>query len=173
MKILRIGACLALLAVPAAPLAVMPAAAQGAPSAETLAAANDLVAIVSKDTLHQMVVQMMGQIWPGIERALRAKTPNITAEQVAGLRGEYERIFLDYMTKLMADAPAVYARHFSAAEMREMLAFYQSPVGQKALREMPNLTVEVFQTIMPRLQQAQTQMMDAFTKVVRQRGFDI
>jgi uncharacterized protein len=175
MKTLRILACLALLAVPAAPIAINPAAAQGAPNptAEALAAARDLVAILSQDTIHQMSTQVLAQIWPGIERSLRAKQPNITPEQVADLRGEYDRIFVDYMTKLMADAPALYARHFSAAELRDMLAFHRSPVGQKALRVLPQLMAEMMQMIMPKLQQAQAQMFEAFTKVVRQRGFDI
>ena len=173
MKSLRILACLALLAVPAAPLAITSAVAQGAPTPEALAAARDLMAILSKDTIRQMSNQVVAQIWPGIERSLRAKQPGITSEQVADLRGEYERIFLDYMNNLMADAPALYARHFSAAELREMLAFHQSPVGQKALRVLPQITVEMMQMIMPKLQQAQGQLMDAFTKVARQRGFNI
>ena len=175
MKILLILACLALVAVPAAPIAINPAAAQGAPTptSEALAAARDLVAIVSKDTIHQMVAQLMGQIWPGIERSLRAKQPNITAEQVADLRGEYERIFVGYMNNLMAGAPALYARHFSAAELRELLAFYQSPVGQKSLKELPQLTVEIIQMIVPQLQQAQGQLNDAFIKIARQKGFNI
>jgi hypothetical protein len=57
--------------------------------------------------------------------------------------------------------------------MREMLAFHQSPTGQKALHVLPQLTVEMFQMVMPKLQQMQGQMLDAFTKVARQRGFDI
>ena len=88
-------ACLALL-VFSAPIAVAPAAAQGAPSAEALAAARDLVAVVSKDTLRQMVVQMMGQIWTGVEHALRAKQPSITVAQVADLRAE-----MDAFTKVV------------------------------------------------------------------------
>ena len=175
VQTLRILACLGLLAVSAAPMATGPAAAQSAPTPtpEALAAARDLVAILTKDTIHQMSTRMVAQIWPGIERSLRAKQPNITPEQVADLRGEYERIFDDYLTKLMADAPALYARYFSAAELREMLAYNRSPVGQKALRVLPQLMVEMMQMIMPKLQTAQGQLLDAFTKVARQKGFDI
>ena len=107
LRILRIFACLALLGVPAARVAISPAAAQGAPTPEALAAARDLVAILTKETIHQISARMVAQLWPGVERSLRAKQPNITPAQVADLRGEYERIFDDYMTKLMADAPAL------------------------------------------------------------------
>jgi hypothetical protein len=182
MKALRILACAVLLAIPVAPIAISSAAAQGAPpvqsgkdvpGADALAAARDLIAVISKDTMRQMTGQLTAALWPAIERNLRAKQPNITAGQVADLRSEYERIFLGYMNNAMADAPALYARHFSAAEMREMLAFHQSPTGQKALHVLPQLTVEMFQMVMPKLQQMQGQMLDAFTKVARQRGFDI
>jgi len=173
MKIARTLAFLALLV--SAPMAAFDrAVAQSTPpSAEALAVARELVAIVSKETIRPMTTQMMAQIWPGIERKLRAKQPNITAEQVADLRGECDRIFFDYMTSLMDDAPALYARHFSAAELREVLAFQRSPVGQKSLREMPQLMGELFQIIMPKLQQAQGQLIDAFAKVARQKGFNI
>ena len=174
MKIPRIAAVFAMLALAGASIGPLPAAAQSPPTTpEALAAARDLIAILSKDTIRQMSAQLIAQIWPGIERNLRVKQPGITAEQLTELRGEYERIFLDYMNKSMADAPALYARHFSAAELRELLAFHQSPVGQKALRVLPQLTVELLQMIMPKLQQMQGQMMDAFTKVARQRGFNI
>jgi hypothetical protein len=174
MKILRSLACLALLAAPAAPLAMHPAAAQtapgeSAPDAEALAAARDL----SKETMRQMMPSFIGGEWPGIANRLRAKQPNITAEQVADLRGEYERILLDYMNNAMADAPALYARYFTAAELREMLAYNRSPLGQKALRIMPLLSLELFQMIVPKLQQAEGQMLDAFTKVARQKGFNL
>src|ERR1041385_5992958 len=156
MRTVRILACLALFAVPLVPTAIAPAAAQGAgdpslpgkgaPSAEALAAARDLVAVVmSNDTIHQMSAQMVAQIWPSIEHSLRTKQSGITPEQVADLRGEYERIFVDYLNNAMADAPALYARYFTAAEMREMVVFHRSPTGQKALRLLPLLTAELFQ----------------------------
>src|SRR5215469_15071202 len=148
MKILRIFALLALVAAAGVPAAMRPAMAQDAPSAETLAAARDLVALISKDTINQMATQMIGQIWPLIERDLRSKQPSITAEQVAGLRKEYERIFIEYLANLMSDAPTLYARHFSADELHQLVAFYRSPLGQKSLHVLPQLTAEMFQMIM-------------------------
>ena len=149
---------------------VAPAAAQPAPSPEALQAANELFALLSKDMYTQLVAQITAQIWPQIEHALAAKADAAT---IAELRKEFERIQMDYMSGLMSDAPAIYARHFSAAELRELLAFYRTPIGTKALRELPQITAEVMGLIMPRLQQVQQQTMGAFTKILHDRGLEI
>ena len=73
----------------------------------------------------------------------------------------------------MADAPALYARYFTADELRQLLAFYHTPVGAKAMRTMPKLTAEALQLVLAQLPQLQAEAMDAFTKILKQRGFDI
>ena len=80
---------------------------------------------------------------------------------------------MQYTTGVMADAPAIYARYFSAQELRDMLAFYKTPTGQKALQVMPQLTAEVFQMVMQKMQGLQVQIMGAFNNVLRQRGIDL
>jgi hypothetical protein len=70
----------------------------------------------------------------------------------------------------MDDAPALYVRYFSADELHQMVAFYRSPVGQKALHVLPQLTVEMFRTMMPRVQAMQVKIDAAFTKILQQRG---
>ena len=173
MKILRKVAVFAVVALSGVPIGLQPVAAQNAATPEALQAARDLVAVLNEETLRQMVGRMTEQFWPVVERGLRTKQPKISDGVVAELRGEFERIQLDYLSGVMADAPVIYARHFSAAELRELLAFYRTPVGEKALRELPQITAEAIALVMPRLQQVTTQTMDAFTKVLRQRGLEI
>ncbi|HEU5403112.1 MAG TPA: DUF2059 domain-containing protein, partial [Terriglobales bacterium] len=36
----------------------------------------------------------------------------------------------------------VYSKHFTGEDIRQLIAFYQSPFGQKVLREMPQIIVE-------------------------------
>ena len=173
MKILRIVAIFTLLAVAGASIGPLPAAAQSPATPDAIAAARDLLAVVSKDMIGQIVTRVTGQVWPVLERALRTKQPTISPEVLAELRSEFERIQREYMAGLMGDAPAIYARHFSAAELRELLAFYRTPIGEKALRELPQITGEIMALIVPRMQQVQTQTMGAFTKILRQRGLEI
>jgi uncharacterized protein len=149
------------------------ALAQGEASPESLKAANELMAIMSKDTVQQLVTGLTAQVWPTLERALRTKRSDIDQATLTELRNEFERIQVQYMTGVMADAPAIYARHFSAQELRDMLAFYKTPTGQKALQVMPQLTAEVLQMVAQKMQGLQVQIMGAFSNVLRQRGIDL
>jgi uncharacterized protein len=149
------------------------ALAQGEASPDSLKAANELMAIMSKDTVQQLVTGLTAQVWPTLERALRTKRSDIDQATLTELRNEFERIQVQYMAGVMADAPAIYARHFSAQELRDMLAFYKTPTGEKALQVMPQLTAEVFQMVMQKMQGLQVQIMGAFSSVLRQRGIDL
>jgi hypothetical protein len=149
------------------------AAAQGETQSDSLKAANELMAVMSKDTVQQMVTGMTAQVWPSIEQALRAKRSDIDQATLTELRSEFERIQMQYMGGVMADAPALYARYFSAQELRDMLAFYKTPTGLKSLQVMPQLTTEVFKMVMSKMQGLQAQIMGAFTSALRQRGIDL
>jgi hypothetical protein len=68
------------------------ALAQGEASPDSLKAANDLMAIMSKDTVQQLVTGITNQVWPTLERSLRAKRSDLDQATLAELRKEYERI---------------------------------------------------------------------------------
>jgi len=57
--------------------------------------------------------------------------------------------------EMMQDTAALYARHFTVTELRQIAAFYKSPVGAKMLTSMPQLMNESMQSgqriVMPRI----------------------
>ncbi len=59
------------------------------------------------------------------------------------------------MDELMGEMMPLYAKHFSGDELRGMIAFYRSPLGQKMLQTMPQLMGESMQisqrVVMPRM----------------------
>ena len=71
----------------------------------------------------------------------------------------------------MKEAPAIYARHFSAAELQELIAFYRTPIGAKSLHEMPQATAEFAALLVPRLPELQRQTREAFNKILREHGY--
>jgi hypothetical protein len=139
---------------------------------EALKAAKELCAVVTKDSLKQISAQMSSMVWPGIEESLKAKQ-TITAKQLDSLRQDFERIQVDLVSNVMEEAPVVYARHFTAAELREMLAFYRTPVGQKSLSVLPQVMSEIMALVMPKLPKLQKDVMESFEKVLRKRGLEI
>jgi len=171
MRPIRALVAVAALVFSVAQVGGQPASAQGAGSPEAMQAANDLFALLYKDMLPRLVDQMTTQAWPPIEQALRAKRPEVDAATLNELRGEFVRIEMEYMSTTLADAPALYARHFTAAELRDLLAFYRTPTGEKSLRVLPDLMSELMAGLMPRVQEVLRQTGQAFGKVLRERGF--
>ena len=146
---------------------VLPVRAQE-PSPETLAAARDLSAIMTGDTITQMTAAMASQIWPTIEQQLGAK---VDAATLAEMRAEFERTLKAFTGEIMKDAPDVYAHHFSAQELRDMVAFYKSPSGSKALHEMPKVMADVGTRMGPRLQTLQSDLDQRMRAILQKHGY--
>jgi len=67
--------------------------------------------------------------------------------------------------------PETYARHFTAQELRDMVAFYKSPSGAKALREMPKVMTDVGTRLAPRLQTLQTGFDARMQAILQKHGY--
>lgn len=137
-------------------------------SPEALAAAKELATIMSGDTVGQMSAALTAQIWPNIEQQLG---PKVDAATLAELRGQFEQALADFTTEVMRASPAIYARHFTADELRAMLAFYKSPVGQKTLHTMPTVMTELGQQIAPRIQAFQTDLHAKMEATLKKHGY--
>lgn len=118
-------------------LAVAPAAAQS-PPAETMAAAREVVAVAKMtDQFKQLMPILMQQFKPVVAqgRPEVEKDYDVIIPQVLNAMNER----LTELSELMA---LVYARHFSAAELRDLTAFYRTPTGQKFISEQPAVARE-------------------------------
>ena len=94
-----------------------------------------------------LIRQLLAQTH-GVDQALAAMESGVAAQRQANPR--IPAVFWD---RFMAQARAhrgdledrvivVYDHHFSTAEVRQLLAFYRTPVGQKMLAEQPALFQE-------------------------------
>lgn len=171
MKILRTLALAS--ALFGLPHAAMPTQAASTDSEDTLVAARELLALMSEEMITKLVAQVTERMWPSIESRLRAYNQGIDPSSLAGLRLELERIQLDYMMNVVKKGPEIYARHFSADELREIIAFYRTPVGAKLLEMTPKLTEEVTGMITPHMPKFYENTLEAFAKVLRNRGYAI
>jgi hypothetical protein len=165
MRFLHTLPLVAALALPIGPaVGQAPAASE---QSEALQVANELFALLSKDMLNDLTSGMMAQMWPAVERQMR---PGLDPATLAELRAEFERIQRESLTEVMKGAAPIYARHFSAGELRDLINFYNSPTGQKSLRELPQVMSEILSGMMPRMQQLQIQASESFAKILRERG---
>ncbi len=150
-------------------LAAIPIArADDAPSPEALQAAQELSAMVSGDAINQMSAAMTAQIWPSIENDLSSKVDVAT---LAELRGEFERSVAAFAGDTMKSSPVVYARNFTAQELREIVAFYRTPTGAKALHTMPKVMGEVMAQMGPRVQAFQQELNSKMVAILEKHGY--
>jgi hypothetical protein len=176
MKKLVAAACFALsFAIPS----VYAQSASGIPGAapidpDSAAAVKELLAAMHyRDSMHLMVGQMKKAL-PAMQ--LESATASINANQaftegqksqaIAKAQSDAEQraamlgaTFDDAsMDDLVAELVPLYARNFTAAEIRQMAAFYNTPVGTKMMRVMPQLAGEMMQisqrVMMPRFKMA-------------------
>ncbi len=143
--------------------------AQETPSPEALQAASDLFTLISGDLVNQLMAQLANAFWPQIEQKMRAN--KVDDATIAELRDEFQRIEVDFVREALKGAPAIYARHFTVSELRELAAFYRSPTGAKALHEMPQVMGEFTVQMMPKLNELQGTITEAFNRILRKHGY--
>src|SRR5215470_19813009 len=172
MKAFSTTAFAAVLAI-AGPAGQVQAQVQATPSIEALEAARDLLVLMSRDLVAHLAGQVTTQMWPAIEGRLRAYNPNINGEAIANLRQELDRIQFEYMMNIVGEGPVIYARHFTAQELREIIAFYRTPTGGKLLQLAPQLNAEVMGMVTPHMSEFYAQTVEAFRRVLRSRGYNL
>ena len=138
-------------------------------SPEALAAAKDLMAVISPDMMKQLATSISATFWPAVEQ--KAKADKIDDATIGELRTEFERIQVAFASDAMKEAPPIYARHFTVDELKELTAFYRTPTGAKALREVPQVMGELTGLLLPRLQDVQRQTAESFTRILQAHGY--
>lgn len=141
-----------------------------ATDAEALAAARDLVA---ETTMDGMVGDIVARTWPAMEPAIRRATPDASPEAMKGFRADYVRIVTERTEELVAETPAIYARYFSAEELKALVAFYRSPVGRKSLAVMPAIVGDMVRITTERLPLVTAEITEAFRRKMRAKGVEI
>lgn len=121
------------LALAAALVAIGPAAHSQQPSAAAMATAKDIVGVTGATALFNPLI-------PGvIEQAkilFLQQDPSLSQDlNEIGTRLRSE--LMPRLTELSDEMAKLYATHFTETELKEILAFYKSPVGKKMLAQQP------------------------------------
>ena len=75
--------------------------------------------------------------------------------------------------ELMNDAARIYASHFTEAELKQILAFYQSPLGQKLLTEEPKTADESMSMAGSWADKLSEEVMSKMRAEMKKRGHDM
>ncbi|TWI65275.1 hypothetical protein IP91_02682 [Pseudoduganella lurida] len=133
-----------------------------APDPKTSAAARDLLEAMNYRAttaamMKQMIANMPAMMRGSAQNQIRSST-TLTEQQKTDKLAEVDRMVPQAtaaMSKVLEDPKLademmgemvpLYARHFTADEMKELATFYRSPVGRKSLQVMPQLLGEGMQ----------------------------
>ena len=74
------------------------------------------------------------------------------------------------MNGMLDDMVPVYQRHLTKLDVQAMLDFYQTPTGQKLLRDQPAMMAESMQAMRPRMGKMMTDIMDKAEKTAKQES---
>lgn len=99
-----------------------------------------------RQTMTVMLENMKQIMKDTAERSFRQKVPNPTPKQLAALNGMLDDIIdAQAVDDLINAIIPIYQRHLTKADIEEMIRFYSSPVGQKLLKEQPQIIQESMQ----------------------------
>jgi uncharacterized protein len=152
-----------------------------APVAANVAAVRDLMDAMNYRSMWQASMEQMAKTIPSLIREQALQRINADAklndagrkESLAKMDAEVPRaaaalqgVLTDpaLMAEMETEMVSLYSRHFTADELKQMAAYYRTPVGQKNMRMMPQVLAEsmaISQRItMPRMQKAIEQFKD-------------
>ena len=108
----------------------------------------ELVQLVTpKDTYNAMIEQMTKQMLASMQQS-GAKVPPDTESKMG--KAVIEALPYDDLASWTVD---VYATRFTTDEIKQLIAFYKTPVGKKAAKLIPEISGEVGQKLGPILMQ--------------------
>lgn len=119
-----------------------------------------------REQMHTMMETMSKQSRQMAEETLKKRLPGLTQKDLDRLSQLTDRIWsqMDF-DAMIDDMVPVYQRHLSKEDVSAMEAFYETPTGQKLLREQPVMTVEAMQAMQPRMEKLMNTVMDETEKM--------
>ena len=103
----------------------------------------------------------------GAEKSFRERVPDPTPKQLEALHGMIDDAMGDMpVDELLKAMVPIYRRHLTQSDVEEMIRFFAGPVGQKLLREQPQMMQEGMQAGMD----IQKKRMDQIMIKVRERA---
>lgn len=86
-----------------------------------------------------VMMRAMDDMMPLIEGNIRANYPDLSSRQYAQITQVYRDEFANARNDFEAALVTVYASEFTTDELRQLVGFYQSPLGQRFTQALPRI----------------------------------
>ncbi|HKV24415.1 MAG TPA: DUF2059 domain-containing protein [Candidatus Acidoferrum sp.] len=108
----------------------------------------------SREMMSKMVDAMMQPLHQMMHEQYEKNKDKLPADFEARLNRELDDFLKEFPWNEMLQAMVpVYQKHFTKGDVDNLVAFYSGPTGQKLLRELPAITAESMQAMMPIMEQ--------------------
>jgi uncharacterized protein len=138
-----------LLAFAAALIMVLPAHAEDADLNKVICKHNDTIvsdddvkaarAILTVTKAADNMTAMIGTLVPSLIAGLRKSQPNVSDAIANDLSTEMQAELIKREDGLLNAMACVYVAHYTSAEIRQLAAFYQTPLGQRLVALSPQI----------------------------------
>jgi uncharacterized protein len=123
-----------------------------------------LQALHSHDMMKQMMEAMFKPMHQMVHDQFMKDKDKLPADFEARTNKMIDDMLRDMpLDEMMQATVSVYQKHFTKGDIDTFIAFYSTPTGQKMLREMPAITAEAMQAMMPVMRK----QVDAMTERVQ------
>ena len=136
------------------------------PATDAMAAARNLVTTMK---LADQYKALLPAILLGLKPALVQDRPEIERDYEA-MMPMIADAFTPYYTSMVDGIATVYANNFTAAELREIEAFYRQPIGQKMLEKTPLISQQALAVGQEIGRKAAEDLRQRLTEALRQKG---
>ncbi len=153
-------------------LTLGPAWAQEATSNDAPATREDIEKLFTTLHIHEQVRSIMEisarQSMQTIRETLKRRLPNASDSDLDRATAMTDALLKKMdLNGMIEDMVPVYQRHLTKADVAVMEAFYETPTGQKLLREQPEMTAEAMKAVQPRMEKMLISLTDEAEKAAR------
>lgn len=154
-------------------LVLGPAWAQDASTNDAPATREDIQNLFATLHIHEQMRSIMEisakQSMQTVRESLKQKLPNVTDSDLDRATAMTDTLLKSMdLDGMLNDMIPVYQRHLTKSDVAAMSAFYETPTGQKLLREQPAMTAEAMKAVQPRMEKMLTKLMDQAEKTARE-----
>ena len=122
-----------------------------------------------REQMHNVMDVISKQSRETAQNTLKKRLPELTQKDLDGLNELTDHMWKQFdFDAMIDDIVPVYQRHLTKEDVAAMEAFYETPTGQKFIREQPAMTAEAMQAMQPRMEKMVNSMMDEAEKMAKE-----
>jgi hypothetical protein len=121
----------------------------------------------------RILQQMTDGVGAQVEAALRQKYPQIEQDALTAMREVMSETFAELGPEIARFSGNFMVQNFTEDDIRNMISFYRTPTGQKALTLLPKMTQEMTGWLVPMMKALQGRLLERLNERLQPKGYTL